>query len=99
MTNKTYKKRILGQGVFVKKDINNESILIGDFVRITRPSIKVNEEDGNTYRYEEKIWEGQVRLLMSKGLVVKLDKGYIKPPTSDKSINKWKWELIDTLIG
>ena len=92
----TKKKKLLGQGHFVCKDINGEDVRVGDFVKVTRPDFNIGGSGG--FEFEERDWTGQVRLLLSMGLVVKTGNSYVKPPRTQSSINKWTWELIDTLI-
>ncbi len=80
-----------GTGIFVRNDINGNPIRVGDIVKVTRPEMSFL-----SINYEEQSWTGDVRLLLSKGIVVRSEGQYIKAPIADKSRNIWTWELIQS---
>lgn len=86
---------LLCDGLFVRKDINGNDVKVGDIVKVTRPEFEFESYNEEYVVIEEESWIGQVRMLMSKGIVVKTkDSGYIKAPLTNKSRNVWKWELV-----
>jgi hypothetical protein len=87
-------KPILGVGLFVRKDVNGNDIKVGDTVKVIRPYMTFESHDETEVEIEEKIWIGEVRLLLSKGILIRSNGAYIKAPITDHSRNKWTWELV-----
>jgi hypothetical protein len=87
--------------VFVKYDINGNPLFIGDAVRVTRERINFTEELDNGLRKVDipaMTWEGEIALLFSKGIRIRLKKGthtsYIKPNLRNSGYVKWTWEKL-----
>lgn len=87
-------KPLLGVGSFIRKDINGNDIKVGDIVRVTRPYMTFESRNKLEIEIEETSWIGEVRLLRSKGVLIRSNGVYVKAPITDRSINKWTWELI-----
>lgn len=87
-------KRLLGVGIFVRKDINGNDIKVGDTVKVTRPYMIFESHDETKVEIEETSWIGEVRLLLSKGILIRSNGAYVKAPITDHSRNKWTWELV-----
>ena len=87
-------KPLLGVGLFVRKDINGNDIKVGDTVKVTRPYMTFESHDETEVEIEETSWIGQVRLLLSKGILIRSNGVYVKAPITDHSRNKWTWELV-----
>jgi len=87
-------KPVLGVGLFVRKDINGNDIKVGDTVKVTRPYMTFESHDETIIEIEETSWIGEVRLLLSKGILIRSNGAYIKAPITDYSRNKWTWELV-----
>ena len=88
-------KQMLGFGIIVRKDINGKDIKVGDVVKITRPYMDF-ETNEIKVKIEETSWIGEVRLLLSKGILIWANNVYIKAPITDNSRNKWSWELVNS---
>ncbi len=87
-------KPVLGVGLFVRKDINGNDIKVGDTVKVTRPYMTFESHDETEVEIEETSWIGEVKLLLSKGILIRSSGVYVKAPITDHSRNKWTWELV-----
>ena len=87
-------KPLLGVGLFVRKDINGNDIKVGDTVKVTRPYMIFESHDETEVEIEETSWIGEVKLLLSKGILIRSNGVYVKAPLTDHSRNKWTWELV-----
>lgn len=87
-------KPLLGVGLFVRKDINGKDIKVGDTVKVTRPYMIFETHDETEVEIKETSWIGEVRLLLSRGILIRSNGVYVKAPITDHSRNKWTWELV-----
>lgn len=87
--------------VFVKYDINGNALFVGDKVRVIREKIHFVEykDDGERIvDVPEEIWEGEIALLFSRGIMIRLNEEghtqYIKPNLGNSGYVKWTWEKL-----
>ena len=92
--NSNGKKTLLGLGLFVRKDINGNDIKVGDTVKVTRPYMTFESHDETEVEIKETSWVGEVRLLLSRGILIRSNGVYVKAPITNYSRNKWTWELV-----
>lgn len=97
-------EKIKYRNVFVRNDINGVPCMVGDRVKITREAINytkgnVYSEEGEDIDLPEETWEGEIVLLLSKGICIKTTNGgYIHPKIIDRGHVKWTWEVIDKYV-
>jgi hypothetical protein len=97
------KRRLFAQGEFVLDDKNGKAIHVGDTVMISRPSFSFstfsmfNDDRIDTIDADELI--GQVRIYLSKGIVVVDSSGNRRHPSVTKNTAgpPWEWELVEKL--
>ena len=84
--------------VFVKYDINGNALFVGNKVRVTRERINFTEDTEyglSKIDIPATIWEGEIALLLSKGIRIRLNNGdYIKPNLTNNGYVKWTWEKL-----
>ena len=96
-------KKLFAEGLFIHNDDNGNPCCIGDTIKLTRPYIEYKEFDdeggfGAIRKIPEKSWSGELVLLISKGVMLRVGKGYISPKFTSKGYNTWKWELIQKAV-
>lgn len=89
------------KGIFVKNDINGNPMYVGDKVRVTRGKIHFTEETDYYDDFGARVvdvpaetWEGEIVLLLSKGIRIRTNGEYIHPNLTDKGYVKWIWEKL-----
>lgn len=89
--------------VFVKNDVNGNPLFVGDKVRVTRERVHFTEETeyevNRVVNVPAKTWEGEIALLFSRGIMIRLPKEgnhitYIKPNLGNTGLVKWTWEKL-----
>jgi hypothetical protein len=86
------------RSIFVKNDINNVPLYVGDKVRVTRKRMMWATFTPEDYEVDidipEQAWEGEIVLLLSKGISVRCGKEYIHPNLTNNGYRKWIWEKL-----
>jgi hypothetical protein len=91
-------KKLLCEGLFIRNDKKGVPCCVGDTVKLHRPPFDFVINDRHIDVGAQN-WEGQIRVTLGRGLVVKCDKNYVKPTITDRCLNKWDWELVKKYSG